>query len=50
MFLSTFSTKVVVGANIVAEAVDITAERTAPKKRILSQSGMCSLMKVGKIS
>ena len=39
-FFSTFSTKVVDGARIVAEAVDITAESTAPKKRTRSHIGM----------
>ena len=49
-FLKTFSTKVVVGASIVAEAVDITADKTAPKNIILSHRGMYSLMNVGRIS
>ena len=37
---STFSTKVVEGASIVADAVDITAESTAPKKSTRSHIGM----------
>ena len=36
----TFSTNVVAGASIVAEAVDMTALRTAPKKSTRSHQGM----------
>ena len=36
----TFCTKVVDGASIVAEAVDITADKTAPKKSTRSHPGM----------
>ena len=40
-------TKAVDGASIVADAVDITAESTAPKKSTRSQSGMWSRTSVG---
>ena len=42
-----FSTNVVEGASKVAEAVDMMAESSAPKKATCNMIGMCSITKVG---